>query len=361
MKHEFIKDTIITEFRGNFPLNIPVRPGVDLDKLTEGDEHPFFLTLEISSEGRVSDNGLIHDDEFAKSVTEQIMSNATEGIMGHIKEPDRDTTYPVSDIHWIGAVRESGKTWAKGYIPKTAVAQREHYRILLATHGKAATSVYGQAVREFTDGKSWKAKNFKLEQLDLAPYSRAALKPESGFVITAETTNRTEGDMTMTDKVQVIREMTPEDAPLIPKAIREAIQAEVPTPQEVAMVAELRTALGVDEKADLKAVIAEMQKQQVEQRETAIKTRITELVDDGIKVETLRPLVTEIMTSRKPQSLEDVQAIYQQVVEMDSVKGVLENYVQNTMGPRQTTPMRLQNGKAVDKWFPVAAGGERNG
>lgn len=351
MKHEPIKDTIITEFRGSFPINVPVRPGVNLEKLTEGDEHPFFLTLEISTEGRVSDNGLIHDADFGQTVTEQIMSNATEGIMGHIKEPDRDTTYPVSDIHWIGAVRESGKTWAKGYIPKTAAAQREHYRILLATNGKAATSVYGQAVREFDGDKKWKAKNFKLEQLDLAPYSRAALKPESGFVVTAEITNTTNGELTAMDKVQVIREMTPEDAPLIPKAIREAIQAEVPTPKEVEMVAELRSALGVDEKADLAALVTELKQAREQRREADINGRITELVNEGIKAETLRPFVTEMVTARHPESLEDVQAIYQKVVEMDSVKNALAGYVQGTMGPRQTTPVQGKAVEPINKWF----------
>lgn len=193
---ETVTDSIVTEFKGA-PPEIPVREGVDLEALTDGDEKPFFLALEISTVGRVSKNGLLHDEELAATLLNQINGRASEGIMGHIKETERGTAFPVSDIHWLGAARHDKSVWAKGYIPRTATAQREHFRILKATNGRAATSIAGPAVREFVDkGKGvWRAKDFQLEQLDLAPFTRAALPPQSDFVITQETVSEEVEDM----------------------------------------------------------------------------------------------------------------------------------------------------------------------
>jgi hypothetical protein len=278
--------------------------------------------------------------------------------MGHIKEEDRITAYPISDIHWIGSVKEGGKTWAKGYIPKTAVAQREHYRILMATNGKAATSVYGQALKEFVDHKkgTWRARDFKLEQLDLAPYGRAALKPESGFMITTEMVSDepNEHEEQTMDKLQIIRELTSEDAALLPPTVRDAVLSAVQPAPEIALVTELRTALGVDEKADLKATIAELKQEQETQRKATVTGRIKELIEDeekGIKVKEMQGLVTELVTARNPQTIQEAEAAYTAVVESDHVKAALAAHVRETMGPRQTTPLQTQNTRG--KYFVI--------
>lgn len=225
---EMISAQVVTEFKSGYP-EVPARPGVDLEALTAGDESPHFLTLEVSHVGRVSRNGLLHTQDLADTIVNQINSQAAEGIMGHIKPEERSTAFPVSDIHWVGAIRSGDQAWAKGYIPKTAENVREHFRILAATGGKAATSITGPAVREFVDKTNgvWQAKGFELEQLDLAPFSRAALPPESGFVLTREMQANYQVDSTEDDAMKtredIIRELKVAD---LPASLVEAVVAD---------------------------------------------------------------------------------------------------------------------------------------
>lgn len=312
---EMIGDTIVTEFRGSHP-EIALRSGVDLKALTEGDDNPFFLTVEISTEGRTSKNGLIHDAELGNTLVSQINSQAAEGIMGHIRETDRATAYPVSDIHWLGAARSGKSTWAKGYIPRTASAQREHFRILKATNGRAATSITGPAVREFVDKSkgTWRAKDFQLEQLDLAPYTRAALPPETDFVITREMYVSQESDMT---REELIAELTARD---VPQALREQIVAEAERQAgQQNRVAELE---GQIQQRDDRLTVLETAVQEYQRREfeTALDERIAELLDWEVKGEdakkkveafrrTLRSrIVSELGDERKPERVAEVVA-----------------------------------------------------
>lgn len=154
----------------------------------------------------------------------------------------------------------------------------------------------------------------------------------------------------MADKAQVIRELTADDARILPEPVRAAVlQTATPAP-EVALVQELRGALGVDDKADLTQLVTELQASKVAQAQAAVKARITELVNDqekGVKVAAVRPLVTELVAARNPQTPADADAAYAAVVEMQAVKDALAATVQGTMGPRQRTPVAAQ--KTNDK------------
>lgn len=287
---EMVSDQILTEFKGSFPEIAP-RAGVDMEGLTEGDDKPFFLTLEVSRVGRVSKNGLLHDEELSTSIMEQINAQASTGNMGHIKESERSTAYPVSDVHWLGAARQGDSIWAKGYIPKTAPAQREHFRILMKTGGKAATSITGPAIREFVDKKAgiWRAKNFELEQLDLAPYNRAALPPESDFVVTSEQNQRhdryermEQPTMTKT-KAELIAELNVEDLPdELRQAVIEAHQQDAGQKQAIeqkdAQIAELQKTVAEyrtqEFESALESTIAEYLNWQVEDEANKAKVQI---------------------------------------------------------------------------------------
>lgn len=188
-----VEAVTVSEFGGKVPT-VPFAPGVSVESLTTNtsgarvDDDPFFLVMPISETGRVSKNGLLHDDALADSLVRQIMEDRPGGIMGHIPDAQRGSAYPVSQIHWVGATRHEGRVWAKGYIPVTMPEVREEYRLLKAKGGKAATSIYGRAVKELdaaTPGH-WRARNFKLEQIDLAPHTRASLPGSGVFALAAE-------------------------------------------------------------------------------------------------------------------------------------------------------------------------------
>ena len=234
---EEIRIKSFTEFKGAVP-EISIREGIDMDSLLNGDDDPFFLTLEIAQQDAVSTSKLLFDGELVDSIVDQVNSRGIEGIMGHLRDVDMDNAYPVSDIHWLGAMKDgNGKAWAKGYIPRTAVAQREHFRILKATKGKAATSIFGRAKLEVLDGGLQRAKEFQLEQLDLAPYTRAALPPDSDFTITKEmidmdgedTTPSADGQVTPpTDaRIAELEAQVAQQAGLLQTAAQETYEARI--------------------------------------------------------------------------------------------------------------------------------------
>jgi hypothetical protein len=225
---------MVTEFGGREVPSVPFAPGVNMQELLAGDDDPMFLTMEISRIGEVSTNGLIHDEDLARSIERQIMENRPGGIMGHIPKGQEDSAFPVSQIHWVGATFDGQSTWGKGYIPRRAEAVRDEYRILKAKRGKAANSIWGGAIREFDkkNPRLWRARNLKLERVDLAPYQRAARKGDGTFMITSEMADgespAAESEEQEMDKTQVLAELSAKDIMDLPQFadVREALFAE---------------------------------------------------------------------------------------------------------------------------------------
>lgn len=250
---ETISTTMLSEFRGAFP-NVSVAAGVDYDALVQGDDDPMFLTVPVARVGDVSENGLVHDRGFAVSLVEQVNRDRPEGLMGHLRDDERSTAYPVSAIHWIGATLVDSVVWAKGYIPRTRADVREEYRIAKAKGGKVATSVYGQAVREFVaESPKWYARDFDLEHIDLAPYKRAAWKGSGEFYLTRETTHtQKQEEIPMTTKTEILAGLTVRDLP-------EALKTEVLKEFEVSRRVQAQIAELTVERDSLKTRVSELE------------------------------------------------------------------------------------------------------
>lgn len=162
---------------------------------------------------------------------------------------------------------------------------------------------------------------------------------------------RQENDM---DKLTVINELTAEDARLLPANVRAAIVATVPTPAEVATVTSIREALSLDDKADVVGAIADMKRVQAEQAKQAVSNRIKELIEDketGIKLESVRGDVRELVDARDPQTIAEAEAAYAAVLEMGIVKTMLASRVTETMGPPQRTPVQSKAG--TNRYFKI--------
>ncbi len=271
-----VAETQLQPLKGEFP-DVPTYAHVDTALLYEGDESsPFHVVLPIAEIGRVSDNGLEYDEELVTAIAEQ-MSSGAGGIRGHIPDDQLSTSYPIDAVHWIGHLQVGKTLWAKGYIPPGP--NREDIRMKKARGGNIATSIFGDAIRQMTDGSAgvsestkrakptWKAREFQLEQIDLAPTKRAALKNKHGFVITREM----EGDdmpeikdITVADVPENIREMIIAESEAGKKLQRlaemESKIAEQDTQiaelrQYASIVAEIRTTIGKD--TDTVAAVAE--------------------------------------------------------------------------------------------------------
>lgn len=351
---------VVWELRGSFP-DVPLAPGVDYNALVAGDEDPVFLTLPIGKANVTSGNSRYYDEEWLQELERQALQNKPVGLMGHLKPEDRATAFPDEAVHWVGAARIGELLWGKGYVPPGPV--RDRIRRYKATSTAIATSIDAFAEGEWDEGLGayrMRADTLRLNQIDIAPADRAGI-PDLAAVplLTTEMANENDNHTQeeAVDKLQIIREMTAEDAALLPDDVRMAILATVEPAPEVALVNEMRALLGAKDGDDLKAQIAALKQEHDEQQMDAIKIRVAELVADeetGVKIEALRGLVTELVLARAPQTAEDAEAAYTAVVGGEAVKAALKAHVVETMGPPQGTQVEGKAKRPVDAMFPIA-------
>ncbi len=354
IKGQFADVMVISELRGAYP-NVPIAADIDYAALIAGDSEPTFITLPIGKANVKSGNGRYYDESFLTELMRQTLGSKPVGLMGHLSDADRATAFPQEALHWVGAVREGDILWGKAYIIGEA---RDRVRRYKASGKSIATSIDAYASGTWDESLQayrMDASTLRLNQIDLAPSDRAGIPALARVpLLTTEmqpTDNVEQEQEKPVDKLTVITEMTAEDARLLPEPVRQAVLATVATPPEVATVATVRELLGLDAKADVAGAIAEMKRVQAEQAKAAVTSRITELVNDGIKIETVRPLVTELVTARNPQTVAEVDAAYKAVSELESVKALLQARVVETMGPRQRTPVQGKSGQ--NKYFSI--------
>lgn len=368
---QFTDIVAITELRGSYP-NVPIAADVDYAALIAGDSDPQFLTIPVGKANVKSGNGRYYDEAWLVELERQVLANRPIGIMGHLSEKQRATEFPPEAVHWVGAVREqdSGILWGKAYIvPGEA---RDRIRRYKAQGKTLATSIDAHANGVWDESLGayrMDHKTLKLAQIDLAPADRAGIatlarvpmlttemkqEPSTPERLGGEATDAlpVEQEKPTMDKLAIINEMTADDARLLPDPVRAAVLSTVQPPPEVATVATIRETLGLDAKTDVAAHIAEMKRTQAEQAKAAVTNRITELVNDGVKVETARPLVTALIVARNPQTVAEAETAYKAVIEMDAVKADLAARVVETMGPNQRTPVA---GKKQGRYFVIPA------
>jgi hypothetical protein len=351
---------VITELRGSYP-NVPIAADVDYDGLiaedTRAGTQPVFLTVPIGRAGVTSGNKRHYDDAFVQELERQTLSNKPIGLMGHLSEADRATAFPAEAVHWVGAIRDGDTLWGKAYVVPGAVRDRiQRYKAqgkAIATSIDAfAEGIYDEALK----ATRMLAASLRLNQIDIAPADRAGIPSLAAVPIlttemetpTQEIEQETKPEM---DKLEFINSLTADDVRLFPKEVKDAIFAEQATPPEVAEVQELRQVLGVDDKTDIKTLVTEMRRVQEQQRQDAIKSRITELATEGIKLEAVRGLVTELVAARNPQSIEEAEATYNTVAASTYVTELLKTQVARTMGPRHGTPVASRQG--ANKYFNI--------
>lgn len=342
---------IISEFKGKYP-DVPIADGIDYDELIEGDSDPVFVTLPVGKVNAKSGNKRFYDEAFVSELEKQILANKPIGLMGHLKPEQRATEFPMEAVHWVGAKRVGELLWGKGYVPMgDARARLQRYK---ATKKQIATSIDALAEGiwdETISAYRMKADTLKLAQIDIAPADRAGIADLAAVPhFTTEMSDSNGGNNNM-DKAQAIRELTVEDINLLPEAVRNAILV---GSVDGKVVTELRQILGLDAGADPIKAITELRQAEETRKKEAVKARITELASDkekGVKLETVRGLVIELVTARNPATVQEAETVYQQVVETDAVKAALKGQLQETMGPPQRTPVAGQNGS--NRYFNI--------
>lgn len=349
---------VVTELKGAYP-DVPIAPGVDYEALVAGDDSPTFVTLPIGKINAKSGNQRFYDEAFVMELQKQVLANKPVGIMGHLSQEERATSFPDEAVHWVGAVQIGELLWGKGYVPPGSARSRlQRYK---ATKKPIATSI--DAVADGVWDKelgAWRmdAKSLKLAQIDIAPADRAGIADLAAvphFTREMQSGSTTEEETETVDKLTVIQELTADDAKLLPAGVRNAVLSAAEPAPEVAQMAGIREQLGLDAKADVGAVIQELRQAKVDAEAKVVSDRITELLtaeEGGIKQKTVRPVVRELVEARKPQTPAEAEAAYKAVLEMESVKALLAAKLVETMGPPQGTP--LQGQQKGGRYFTIS-------
>lgn len=338
---------VISELRGDFPA-VAFFDDVDLAELTAGDSDPVYLTIPIGKADVTSGNGNYYSADFLSELERQVRDKRPTGQMGH--ESDDPMTFPPEAIFWVGAQRIGELLWGKGYLPSGAA--RDRIRRYKAANKTIGTSILASSRRLWNAARNALEPvldTFDLHRIDIGPVEKLGVRDLSLVpiltreMLSDETATTQEDIVTEKTKHELLQELR---SGALPAARRNWQPAVTHAQAEIHAVREL---LGVDATADVVAVVAEMRQAQDEQAKAAIKTRITELVSDaekGVKVESVRGLITELVVARNPQTLDDVDAAYQQVIEMQSVQDTLAASVRSKMGPPQRVPVGGKQGAA---------------
>jgi hypothetical protein len=320
----------IFEFRGQYPT-VPITEGVDYEALIAGDADPLFVTMPIGKAGSTSGNKRHYDEEFIQELEKQVLQKRPVGLMGHVPEAERSTSFKDEAVHWVGVVRENDMLWGKGYVPPGPV--RDRFRRYKATGRSMATSIDAQASGEWDkdlgamkmDGKS-----LSLSQIDFAPADRAGI---SALAVVPQLSREMDGDDnsdSMEENMGNEKTETPDMTQYVSRTEHEAALATVTEANATltARVTELET-----ENTGFKTAADEQLKER-------IALKITELVDEGIKLETARPIVKRFVEVEAPATVEAVKECYDKVIAEEAITELLKAKVDGA-GPEHrgtTTP-----------------------
>jgi hypothetical protein len=338
---------IISEFQGSFP-EIPLFKDVDFQELTDGEAKPVFVTLPIGKANVLSGNRRFYDEAFLLELERQVADRKPIGLMGHLSSDQKGWAMPPEAVHWVGAMRVKEYLLGKGFLPMGESRSRlQRYR---ATGSKIATSIdaTGEGVWDDALGAhKMIASTLRLNQIDIAPADRAGIADlaavplltremaEQGGIIVV----RTQGAKKMTEeeKAQALREMKATDAASLPAEVKAALIQE--------FTADIRKSLGLGD-GDIVTEVKKIQERDTQREKDAVTARIVEISSTGdkaVKVESIREMVVELVESKAPKTVAEVDTIYAEVLNRPSVKKALQLELQETMGPSQTTPTQSQS------------------
>jgi hypothetical protein len=195
MKNKVILNASVMEMAGKpdkFDINVPIGKEVDIEKLTEGDKNPMFVTIEALNEG-VSKNKIYYSDQVVREIARKVNMDKPDGYQGHIEESKKRYQNPKSMTVWLGAVTKkiAGKTrlFVKGYVMPYADELKQYLKKAKAAGKKVAVSIYGQAVHEWDNLNKYyslKPGTFALESIDWARAGSEGVPTTGFYKLTAE-------------------------------------------------------------------------------------------------------------------------------------------------------------------------------
>jgi hypothetical protein len=379
---EQIYETLVMEYDMQglpAPDNVPFFQHLTQENIQElcranDDNDPVYVIRPVAQIGRVSNNGMLYDEELVQEIERQLPQMG--GVRGHVPPEQRQYAFPRDAVHWVGAMRRGDTLYAKGYIPPGE--DRRDIQSKHALKRRIGTSIYGQGVREeVREGGTpgvWRLRSPKLESLDLAPAARASLEMGNEMKLVREMTDEEPEEtqvmeITAQTRQAVIAEMVAGEQPM-PPAVRQKVIAELSAddlPESLAaemrryasVVGEIRTT--IDSDSDMSdeqvvAMVAEMQRT----LQTVADSLGTDRANVAVRVEEMRAHMETMRVAQFNQIVDDVVAEmtpYQvgdeHAQHLSNIRAMLRGQITATLGSTDATPEQVKDAAtaAVDNGF----------
>lgn len=291
-------------------IKVPTAPGVDLEKLVDGDPDPMFVTLEVAS-ATVSGNRNRYNEATLLDIAKQINDTRPDAYLGHLDDKELATKYPDPQTMWIGASVEKidgiARLFAKGYVYTDAKV-----RSLLKKAGAAgkvmAVSIAGRADKKFDKiAKVYDIINFKLDSIDWARPGSQGLNPLLTPFITQEMVDTAMEVKLNEATLAQLKELRPDLVDALKEEIKkeaEPVNPPAPTPAPTAEMVEVKNILGLDENGSVKERVSEM----VDENKTLVsemKDLLTEHIDSSIGKEVTKPAVKGVIREMVISQVQD--------------------------------------------------------
>lgn len=337
-------------------IDVPLAKGVDIEKLTEGDQSPMFVTIEALNT-TVSRSNRRYTPEVIQEIARQINSIKPDAYEGHLAESERDTKRPKPQTIWLGAaVKEiEGKLrlFVKGYILPYAEELKQYLKAAKAAGKKVAVSIYGQAKQTWNDLiKAYDISDFHLESIDWARAGAEGVPTLGYLALTSEMrgeelTNREDiiKDLTLSEVEELNPTVVSEMKDKLSQEIRETVQAELKADIDSELVT-VKEMLGVDDKARISEVVKEMVGELAELRRKVADAYIDDSLEKRVQNKAARAILKGMIVKEmgSEYNLDVIAEIVSNVIKSDEGKAIVAEMSEVKRVVTPTVDNRSQGG-----------------
>lgn len=343
-----IELTVISEMKGGYP-NIKLPADINVEAIQK--QKRDFVTLPIGEVNAKSRNDRRYTRPAMEEMVAQINKNRPEGGWGHIPDEEMATSYGPPAIRWLVAmIDKDGIVWGKG-LPLTSEAA-QYFEDARLTNARVGTSLHA-----YVDMNEQDVMSMELIRLDLADPARVGVAmtaapvqlstemadgmPPKQEAVPSETPNanqEVQESTTVSDSDVRVAELTAAKRTL--ETEMDALKKENKRLAGIEEDAkEIATILTFDANMDsvkaarlFKEQYDEMKAEATKLLEKAMVAQVGELV----KVESVRPIVLEMVRDQKPFTEKALTRAIDDVLGRESVKKLLAAGVVQEMGQPQT-------------------------
>ncbi|MGB3341316.1 MAG: hypothetical protein WBB37_07540 [bacterium] len=200
---------------------------VDIDKLTEGDEDPFFVTVKALRVG-VSKNKKRYALENLQQVKSQL---PLYGFLGHLKKEDVGYRYREPITIWIGGEIIGEWLYVKGYIPPQYESHRKDVALSLKAKKPMPVSVLGW-YRVKPQGEYLDVEDIQAISIDWANDRMEGIKGAQVVGIAKEQIETEEKEEVMPTKEEILAALTMDEVKKTRPDLVQSIQSEMKESEE---------------------------------------------------------------------------------------------------------------------------------